>query len=113
VGTDGDGNPTEPAEAFLTLVSSDLSSVKVHPSPWRSDLHASHDITFDNLPAGSTVKIFTVSARWVATRTADANGQAAWDLKNDGGDGVASGIYLYLVTDGQGNKAHGKFAIIR
>ena len=99
--------------ANFTLVASGLSSVKVHPSPWRSDLHTGHDITFDNLPPGSTVKIFTVSAHWVATRTADTNGQATWNLKTDGGDNVASGIYLYLITDSQGDKAHGKFGVIR
>ena len=70
-------------------------------------------VTFDNLPPGSTVKIFTVSAHWVATLNTVANNQAAWDLKNNDGSLIASGIYIYLVTDAQGSKTHGKFAIIR
>jgi hypothetical protein len=64
------------------------------------------------LPAGSTVKIFTVSARLVATLQAPT-GSITWPLTNDSDDRVASGIYLYLITDGQGNKTRGKFTLIR
>jgi len=111
-GFDSKGNPSVPAQAFTTFVSADLSSVRVHPSPWRSDLHSGRDLNFDNLPAGSTVKIFTVSGHWVKTLS-NVSGQTPWNLKNDDGDMVASGLYIYLVTDNQGNKAHGKFGVIR
>jgi hypothetical protein len=32
---------------------------------------------------------------------------------NDSGDKVASGIYVYLITDSQGDKGRGKMAVIR
>ena len=32
---------------------------------------------------------------------------------HDKGDKVASGIYLYLITTGQGTPSRGKFAVIR
>jgi hypothetical protein len=48
---------------------------------------------------------------WRASR--DAGGKAPWNLANDSGARVASGIYLYLITDGQGNKTRGKFTVIR
>ncbi len=112
VAADAEGNQTQPAEGFLTLVATDLSSVKVHPSPWRSDLHSGHDITMDGLPANCTIKIFTVSGRWVKT-ISNASGHATWDLKNEDGHSVAAGLYIYLVTDDQGHKARGKFGIIR
>jgi len=44
------------------------------------------------MPAGSTVKIFTVSARWVATLTADAGGKAPWNLTNDSGARSAKAV---------------------
>ena len=69
-------------------------------------------ITFDQMPANSTVKIFTVSGRWVKTLSAPG-GSVPWDLTNDAGDRVASGIYLYWIVDGQGNKTRGKLAVIR
>jgi hypothetical protein len=91
---------------------SGVNAARVSPDPWRSDRHSGVPITFDQLTPGSTVKIFTVSARWVCTLSAPA-GFVNWDLKNDDGKMVASGIYLYLITDNQGNKTTGKFAIIR
>jgi len=100
-------------QATITSVTSsnDLSGVRIYPNPFRS-ARGDSQIIFDQLPAGSTVKIFTVSSRLVKTLSAPA-GIAPWDLTNDSGDKVASGIYLYLITDGQGNKTHGKFTIIR
>ncbi len=110
------GNPTTAAEAFpdvaFETVSNDLSHSRVRPNPWRSDQHSGNPVTFDQITAGSTVKIFTVSGHWVKTLDSP-NGTAAWDLTTNSGEKVASGIYLYLITDGQGNKAHGKFAVIQ
>ena len=88
-----------------------LSSIRIYPNPWRA-ARGDGDIIFDQMPLGSTVKIFTVSGRWVKTLDAPA-GKVPWDLTNDAGDKVASGIYFYLITDGQGDKMHGKFTIIR
>jgi len=87
------------------------NQVRVHPNPWRANLHAGQLVTFDELPADSTVKIFTSSAHWIRTLSAPA-GSATWDLKNDSGDNVASGYYIYLVTNPQG-KSRGIVAIIR
>jgi len=36
-----------------------------------------------------------------------------WDLTNNSGDKVASGVYLYLITDSQGDKVQGKVAVIK
>jgi len=87
------------------------SQVRVHPNPWRANVHGGQVITFDELPADSTIKIFTASAHWVRTLSAPA-GSATWDLKNDSGDNVASGYYIYLVTNPQG-KSRGILAVIR
>jgi hypothetical protein len=93
------------------LVSVDLSAARVYPNPWRA-ARGDGSIVFDQMPANSTVKIFTVSGRWVKTLSAPG-GYVSWDLTNDSGEKVASGIYLYLITDGQGNKTRGKFVVIR
>jgi hypothetical protein len=84
----------------------------VYPDPWRSDQHAGHPITFDEMAAGSTVKIFTVSGHLVKTLSASP-GVVTWDLTNDSGDQVASGIYLYVVTAPGSPKINGKLAIIK
>jgi hypothetical protein len=106
-------SPPPPSQvSVITNAATELSAVRVYPSPWRSDVHSGHPITFSELTANATVKIFTVSGRWVKSVSSTGN-QATWDLKNDSGDTVASGLYIYLITDSQGNKARGKFSVIR
>ncbi len=69
-------------------------------------------MTFDHLAANTDIKIFTISGREVR-RVSTTSDSATWDLKNDSGDHVASGVYLYLVTNNLGQQAHGKLAVIR
>jgi len=96
-----------------SVISTSLSGVRAYPNPWRSDKHANSTIKFDNMPAASTVKIFTVSGHEVKSLSADSNGTASWDRTNDSGDQVASGVYIYLIIDPQGNDTSGKLAIIK
>jgi len=94
----------------VEVAASHSIDVKAYPNPWRADRHANTPVTFDNLPSGGQVKIFTVSGHQVKTLPP---GAGTWDLTNEGGDKVASGVYIFLVTDGRGGKATGKVAIIR
>ena len=91
----------------------DFSGVRVYPNPWRADRHSGNElVTIDGLPIGSTVKIFTVSGHWVKDLTVTVD-KAPWDLKNNAGDKVASGIYLYLIKDSSGDMKKGQVVIIR
>jgi hypothetical protein len=101
--------PTTPP---TTVATANQANVRVYPNPWRKDKHAGHPITFDQMASGSDVKIFTVSGHKVKELDG-SSGTATWDLTNDSGDQVASGIYIYLIKDGQGNKIHGKVAVIQ
>jgi hypothetical protein len=65
------------------------------------------------MPAASLVKLFTVSGREVKEISADSSGIATWDRTNDAGQQVASGVYIYLIIDPQGNETSGKLAIIK
>ena len=83
------------------------------PTSWRSDKHAAHpSITFAGLTVGTTIKIFTASGHLAKELHTDGP-SIPWDLANDSGDKVASGVYLYVITDGQGDKVRGKVAIIK
>ncbi len=90
-----------------------FANAKVYPNPWRIDQHGSIDMTFNGLPAGTHVKIFTISAHLVRELTADSSGTATWNRTNRSGQAVASGIYIYLLIDPQGNDSSGKLAIIK
>jgi hypothetical protein len=100
------------ASQTVTLVVADLSSARVYPNPWRSDKGYPSQITMDRLPLGSTVKIFTISGHRIKTLTPNID-TVGWDLTNDAGDKVAAGIYIYVITDGQGDKVRGKLGIIK
>jgi hypothetical protein len=106
-----------PAQAFVifdgpdSARATDLRGLRVYPNPWSTDLGVS-EIKFDGLTDNSTIKIFTLSARWVTTLQAPT-GNVNWNLRNNDGDLVASGYYLYVITDNNGNRARGRLAIVR
>lgn len=75
-------------------------------------------VTFSNLPEAVTIKIYTVSGSLIRTLTEDDKQEGAsspflrWDLKNQNGSRVASGMYLAIVTaPGFGEKLL-KFGVI-
>ena len=66
----------------------------------------------DGVIPGATIKIFDLAARWVRTLQPTSD-SISWDLRNDKGDLVASGLYIYLITDNQGAKVRGKLTLIK
>jgi hypothetical protein len=103
---------SSPMQVPVTLAPIDLATVRVFPNPWRSDKHFSAPITFDHLTPASMVTIFTVSGHEVKSLST-AGSSITWDLANNASDRVASGMYLYSVTNAVGQTIRGKLAIIR
>jgi hypothetical protein len=103
-----------------------LEHVAVVPNPYKGraewDLGpGQREIHFINVPSGSTIRIYTANGELLRVLTQNPNsspggttGEVAWDLKNDDGRTVVSGIYLYTVhpTDGRTPKK-GHFVIIK
>jgi hypothetical protein len=58
------------------------------------------------------VKLFTLAGHWLATLDA-SSGKTTWNLMTSGGDNAASGLYFYLITNGQGQTSRGTLAVIR
>jgi hypothetical protein len=90
------------ATASISLASAELVGVRVFPNPCRIN-RGDDSIAFDTLPANSQVKLFTVAGHWIKTLDAPS-GSASWDLTNDSGERVASGIYLYHIKSPNGKK---------
>ncbi|MEW6608691.1 MAG: PEGA domain-containing protein [bacterium] len=112
----------EKTELNVRLISSTLDTIRLYPNPYKpydgdSDNGISYDgspnsgIVFDNLTQDATIRIFNLAGELV--REENASGRWQWDAKNSSGKEVASGVYIYLITDPAGNKASGKFTIIR
>jgi len=88
----------------------DVTQSKVFPTPFRPK--DGHNTMIINAPDGSTVQIFTLSGDLVRELKVSGGG-ALWNVKNDAGQNIASGIYFFLVTDSQGNSHKGRIAVIR
>ena len=98
----------------ITLVFSrpNVSQAFVYPNPFRPGL-GRDTITFANLTKSATVRIMTLSGYTIKTlEEFDGDGGVEWDLRDQNGNPVSSGIYLFLAT-GNGDEKLGKFAVLR
>jgi hypothetical protein len=72
-------------------------------------------IDFTNLPANSTVRIFTARGELIASLAQEgniANGTVSWNLRTKENLDIAFGVYFYIVESPVGTKT-GKIAIIK
>jgi hypothetical protein len=85
----------------------DLNSLKVYPNPFKP--YEGHTVVnFVYLTQEATIGIFDKSGSLIKTiEETDADGHATWD------GNVASGVYVYCITNPQGEKKLGKIAVIR
>ncbi len=99
--------------AAFGALKDNLSESYIYPNPVRASL--GHDkVTFENLTNNVIIRIFKTNGDLVREINAtDTTGTVTWDLTNDNGNKVASGIYIYLITNESGHKLKGKLAIIR
>lgn len=90
----------------------DLSAVHCYPVPFKPS--AGHTkITFTGLTRAVKIRVYSISGELVRTLDkSDPNDFMDWDVKNDRGEAVVSGVYLYSVKSASQTKT-GKLMIIR
>ncbi len=104
----------------------DLNNLVVAPNPFRPNDNSAGTgqnwtgavgtgVYFLNLPMQVRIQVYTVIGRKVFDySTTQSTGQVQWDVRNEAGQDVASGVYVYIVTDLQTNqRVSGKLAVIR
>ena len=98
-------NSWRPAQA-------DVSTAHVYPNPC-SLKKSCNGVTFTRLTLNAEIDIYTISGEKVRhiTKTTNIDSEG-WDLKNDQGQRVASGLYLFVVKGG-GTTKRGKLVIVR
>lgn len=85
--------------------------VYAYPVPFRvSDGH--QNIVFKNVPSDAKISIATVSGNIVRTEKTTQPGDWIWDVKNNKGDEITSGVYLYNISF-NGGASSGKLVVIR
>jgi hypothetical protein len=105
IGTD---NGLSRFESGIGAPAENLSLVVAFPNPFIIE-EGNEILTFDRLPYETKVSIFTVAGELV--REIISSDQ--WDGRNEAGELVASGIYLFYVQEQSGRSAVGKIAVIR
>jgi|TARA_B100001971_G_scaffold7380_1_gene6054 hypothetical protein len=100
----------EGAQTGLAVSQADIDMISVYPNPYygfheleesRSDKY----ISFNNLPEKATIRIFTMGGTMVREIKKDDSGQfIQWDLANQYGYPVASGLYIIHVDTDHGEK---------
>ena len=88
---------------------SDPQAGYIFPDPY---LSGDTEIVFTDLPASCTIEVFTLNGERVKTITEDdGDGQAVWNVRNDAGDLLGSGLYTYIIRSETEEK--GKLVITR
>ena len=101
-----------------TVTSNDISSVSVYPNPYYGthELESSRAekyVSFNNLPSEATIDIYSLGGVYVKSiHKHDASQFAQWDLKNQYGYPVASGLYIARIESG-GNEKILKIALVQ
>ena len=92
-----------------TNITDDL--ICVFPNP--ININVDKEVTFSNVPAGGKIYIYTLDGQQIANLSILKNKSSLfWDLNDNRGQVVSTGIYLYLII-GNNIKRMGKIAIIR
>lgn len=111
---------TENAGSSIVIQSynENVDDVYVYPNPIKKS-NFSNGLTFANLTQFAEIYIFTLSGEFITKLVEnDGNGGITWDLTDDKGDIIPSGIYIFKViaTDSSGNEIGHKvekFAVIK
>ncbi len=96
---------------FTGFTIKSLEFVKAYPNPviYPDEVY---EITFEGYTEDCTIRIYTISGELIKELT-PVGPQTFWDLKNDEENLIASGVYIYSITDPEGNRMAGKIAVIK
>ena len=84
----------------------------VYPNPYLN-ASAARRLTFDGLPLGATLKIYTAAGELIKRLDGvPGQGRLIWNGQNESGFLVGSGVYLFVADDGTGDPVRGKFAVV-
>lgn len=119
--TDIDENPIRVATSPVifqqnenTLEVNDFTQLRVYPNPVRPNVSDKAAITFDRIPIGTLIQLFTPKGELLENLNvteSDFNSKQWWLTNGNIGD-VATGIYIYIL-EFEDQKKVGKIAVIK
>jgi hypothetical protein len=101
-----------------TYLTTSLSNVIGYPSPFKPATAFAGKFKVINLPQDAEMSVYTIAGEKVKTlEETDMQfpntGYVEWDGKNESGETVAKGVYLYLLKCPDGSKKSGKIGLIK
>ena len=91
----------------------EAGDLRVYPNPARTSDMGTSGITISGLVAQAQIRIVTADGR-IVWRDDSRGGSYVWDGRNLRGDLVASGVYVVVAVDSDGEGAgYGRIAILR
>jgi hypothetical protein len=101
---------------FFAAAGAALSDGVVFPQPWeagdRGGAYGAQALTFASFPAGTKVRVLTLTGEQVWEGAAGPNGVLTWDGRNSSGRAVASGTY-YAIIEGAGARKVRRVVVVR
>ena len=100
--------------AYTALVAANLNDAHPYPNPFKPNSVPGHTkITFTELTQKVRIRVFNIAGELVYdTNEISTDGTYSWDVVNQNRQPLASGVYIYLITD-KNSKKTGKLVIIR
>lgn len=103
---------------MTTKLRTDLDEARVYPNPFKpnssDERFRAERLTFSHLTEWTHLRVFNVAGELVFETEEDTpDGELPWDVVNNRGRRLASGVYIYLLADKDGNTATGRFSVIR
>jgi hypothetical protein len=101
-GGTGDGPPKTPRNEI---------DVKTYPNPYNPSRGSSMKFSVSGTDGGE-VRIYTISGKLVKELVIQSGeSEVNWDVVNEDGNKIKSGIYVYVIANTEGNKKIGKVVI--
>jgi hypothetical protein len=105
-------------EGGINTIVSNLNNLRVFPNPYKPGSNTSFDrrggIVFSHLTQDALLRIYTITGELVfETSIENGKGFYEWNAYNDSGNALASGVYVYVITNSNNEKKSGKLAIIK
>jgi hypothetical protein len=94
------------------VLSANLENLIVYPNPFEPTRGHS-GIVFAGLTIDADIRIFDLNGREILRKDTIWQISWVWDARNEQGEIISRGIYIYLVTNSQGEKKIGKIAVIK
>ncbi|WP_052571234.1 glycosyl hydrolase [Endomicrobium proavitum] len=93
-------------------VAAEDTKIVAYPNPYKPFKHTNGGIKFTNVKQGAKIKVYNIAMEKVFEDTVMSDGQYLWNVINNYGNDIGSGIYIYHI-DVDGKISKGKIAIER